>query len=162
MRTCLLLALVSVVAVGHLSAEESKDILARAKIATNCDDNNDVGPVRFAKADSIVIRSAEELVANSSRPDMAKDADVQKETTRALAKLLQVESIDWNKQMIVAARAQRSTTANAFQFVSMTPQDKTLTITWALRFRFVPGIPKGLALIDRFDGEVKFARTDTK
>ena len=43
-----------------------------------------------------VIRSAEQLVALSSKADSAKDPAVQKEMETDLARLLQMDAIDWS------------------------------------------------------------------
>ena len=53
----------------------------------------------------VVIRSAEELVAHSAKPESAKDPAVQKATEAELAKFLKVESIDWSKQMVLAVQS---------------------------------------------------------
>ena len=44
---------------------------------------------------------AEELVGVTSKAKSAKDPDVQKEMEAELAKLLKVDAIDWNKQIVL-------------------------------------------------------------
>src|SRR5262249_3086042 len=64
------------------------------KILASASDPNPV-LVRLKKEDSsVVIRSAEELVAHSSKPDSAKDPAAQKAAEAELVKRLNVESID--------------------------------------------------------------------
>lgn len=147
---------------AYVGAEEAKDFSSNAKTVLRGDRGNDVGPVRFAKADTIVIRSAEELVVHSTQPDKAKDADMQKQMTQALAKMFEVEAIDWDKKMVIGIRGPFSNTHTTMNFVSMKPEDKKLTVTWKVDLRFSPGVPKGLALVDRFDGEVKFEHAEKK
>src|SRR5262245_1580166 len=61
--------------------------------------------VGLKKTDSgVVIRSAEELVAHSGKPDSAKDPTAQKAMEAELAKFLMVERIDWSKQMVLAVQ----------------------------------------------------------
>src|SRR5262245_60685706 len=65
--------------------------------------------VRLKKTDSgVVIRSAEELVAHSAKPDAAKDPAVQKATEAELAKFLNVAGIDWGKQMVLVVQGHPS------------------------------------------------------
>jgi len=117
--------------------------------------------VRLKKPDSgVVIRSAEELVAHSSRPDSAKDPTVQKAMQAELVKLLEVESIDWNKQMVLAVRGEPGTKADRVHFDSLKVEGKVLTVAWKVKQRpphAGPGTPIALILVERFDGEVKFA-----
>jgi hypothetical protein len=78
-----------------LGAEDVKDLKPRAKIVM------DHGPLAYKLQDELVIRSAEELVAHSTRPQKSKDREVQREMSAALAKLFKVDAIDWDKQMVV-------------------------------------------------------------
>ena len=91
---------------GPANNRDTKDLKSKAKFAVqqftyysarNQEPNQRSGLIEFNKP-PVVIRSAEELVANSAKADKAKDADVQKEMSLALAKLFKVDAIDWNKQ----------------------------------------------------------------
>lgn len=117
-----------------------------------------IGPIRLDKPGGVVIRSAEELVAHSARPGSAKDVAVQKETTAALAKLLDVDAIDWKTHMVVAVRVEPGTKADRARFDSLRIEGKVLTVAWSVRPRpphAGPGTPTAVALVERFDGDVK-------
>src|SRR5215470_14063135 len=61
---------------------------------------SDSGPllVKLEKDDSgVVLHSAEELAAHSSKPESAKDPAARKAAEAELARRLKVESIDWDK-----------------------------------------------------------------
>jgi hypothetical protein len=117
-------------------------------------------PIQVKKEDTgVVIRSAQELVSYSGKPNSAKDADAQKKLESEVAKLLKVERIDWTKQMILAVHGHRSKEGSgAIKFRSLKIKDKVLHVTWQQEDRPSLGIanPRGLALVQRFDGEVKF------
>jgi hypothetical protein len=106
------------------------------------------------QTDGVVIRSAEELVALTTKAKSAKDPVVQKAMETELAKLLKVEAIDWNKQIVLGVIGE--------EFDSLKSDGKVLTATF-VPFkepggRAVPPTPKILVLIDRFEGEVKFVK----
>src|SRR4051812_43039377 len=65
-----------------------------------------IGPVHLEAPGTVVIRSAEELVALSSKATSAKDPAVQKEMETELARLLEVDAIDWSKQMALVVRGE--------------------------------------------------------
>jgi hypothetical protein len=117
-----------------------------------------IGPVIIKSDKLVVIRSAEELAAASSKATSAKDKDVQKEIEAAAAKLLKVDAIDWNKQMIVVGIA--------VSVDNLKVEDKNLTVTYQRYVerptRAVPPSPKVLVLTDRFEGEVKFVPSEPK
>src|SRR6516225_508300 len=74
------------------------------KITASASDSDAV-LVRLKKNDTdVVIRSAQELVAYSSKPASAKDPTVRKAIESELAKRLAVDSIDWSKQMVLAVQ----------------------------------------------------------
>src|ERR1017187_1479854 len=118
-------------------------------------------PIQLKKEDSgVVIHSPQELVAHSTKPDAAKDAEVQKKMESEVAKLLKVESIDWTKQMILAVHGHSSGDGSgSIKFRSLKVKDKILHVTWQQEGRPSLGFvtPRGMALVERFDGEVKFA-----
>ena len=106
-----------------------------------------------------MIRSAEELVAHSGKPKSAKDAAVQKAMEAELTKLLEVERIDWSKQMVLAVRGEPGTRADRVHFDSLKVEGKVLTVAWKVKQRPPHaglGTPIALILVERFDGEVKF------
>jgi len=131
-------------------AEDAKKL---KPIATAKSDSRDgrLGPFEI-KRHGVAVRSAEELVMLSSEAKSAKDPKVQKEMEAELAKLLKVDAIDWNKQMVIAVISE--------QFESLTTDGKTLTATYVPYKEppslTVPPTPKVLVLIDRVEGEVKF------
>ena len=118
-------------------------------------------PIHLKKEDTgVVIRSPQELVAHSNKSDAAKDAEVQKKMVSEVAKLLKVESIDWTKQMILAVHGHSSGDGSgSIKFRSLKVKDKILHVTWQQEGRPSLGFvtPRGMALVERFDGEVKFA-----
>ena len=103
----------------------------------------------------MVIRSAKDLVTMSAKPDAA----LPKELEAELAKTLNVDAIDWNKQMVLAVRGTAGTKLDRIQVNSLKAEGKTLTVTWKAKQRpphAGPGFPVALILVDRFDGDVKF------
>ena len=158
MRHCLQLAIACLVAVcaivpAPVSAEDVKDLKPGAKIVMAH------GPLAYKPQLHLVIRSAEELVANSAKPLKSKDREVQQEMSSALAKLFKVDAIDWDKQMVVGIMTGGGRgDAGNLAFVSFLLQGKSLTVHYT-----GPAFPdhncvsnSGLALIPRFDGEVTF------
>jgi hypothetical protein len=140
-------------------AEKTREltIIASAQDSPRCGAN--IGPVRLNDSGGVVIRSAEGLVAHSSKPDSAKDPAVQKAMEAELAKLLEVDAIDWNKQMVLAVRGQTGTRSDRIHFESLRVEDKALTVAWKVKQRpphAGPGTPIALILVERFDGDVKF------
>jgi hypothetical protein len=118
-----------------------------------------IGPVQLKDYGGVVIHSAEELVALSSKAKAAKEPKVQKETEAELAKLLEVDAIDWSKQMVLAVRGEPGTKADRVHFDSLKVEGKVLTVAWKVKQRpphAGPGTPIALILVERFDGEVKF------
>jgi formylglycine-generating enzyme required for sulfatase activity len=118
--------------------------------------------VQLKKDDSgVVIRSAEELVAHSSKPDSANDPAVQKASEAALAKRLKVESIDWTKQMVLAVQGRPAKGEfGAIKFDPPVLDGKSLLVSWKQENRayraVYKGPPTGFVLLGRFEGEVKF------
>jgi hypothetical protein len=136
-----------------LGAEDVKDLRPGAKIVMTH------GPLAYKPQLHLVIRSAEELVANSSKPLKSKDREVQQEMSMALAKLFKVDAIDWDKQMVVGIMTGGGRgDAGKLAFVSFLLKGKSLTVHYT-----GPAFPdhtcasnSGLALIPRCDGEVRF------
>src|SRR5262249_1930181 len=118
--------------------------------------------VRLKKQDrGVVIRSAEELVAHSGKPDSAKDAAVQKALEAELAKFLNVESIDWKKQMVLAVQGHPSNgESGSIKFELPKIEGKVLVVFWKQEHSVTrapyQGPPMGFALVERFEGEVNF------
>jgi hypothetical protein len=106
------------------------------------------------KTAGVVIRSAEELVALTDKAKSAKDPAVQKEMEAELARLLKVERIDWQKQIVIGVIGEG--------FESLTRDGKGLTATFVpvkeTTLRRVPRTPKTLVLIERIEGDVKFVK----
>jgi hypothetical protein len=141
-----------------LSADDARQMKIIA-IAQDSSRASCIGPVQLEQPGSVVIRSAEELVALSGKPSFAKDTAVQKEMEAELAKLLEVGGIDWNKHMALAIRGEPGTKADRVHFDSLKVDGKILTVAWKVKQRpphAGPGTPIALILIERFDGEVKF------
>jgi hypothetical protein len=107
-----------------------------------------------------VFRSAQELAANVNRAK-ANDPGFQKEVEASIASALKVKSIDWSKQMVVAARiptlSQRMGLAPV-EFTSLKVSGDQLTVSYELRGQisgYCPS-PIGFALVERFNGAVVF------
>jgi hypothetical protein len=153
------LALTCAVLQVPLRAEDASEV----KIIASAQDSPraaSIGPVQLHAYGSVVLRSAEELVAHSSKATSAKDPGVQKEVEAELAKLLDVDAIDWSQQMVLAVRGEPGTKADRVHFDSLKVEGKVLTVAWKVRQRpphAGPGTPIALILVARFDGEVKFA-----
>src|SRR5262249_23478156 len=88
--------------------------------------------VRLKKDDSsVVIRSADELLAHSAKPDSAKDPAAQKAAEAELAKRLKVESIDWSKQMVLAVQGHPTRgSSGAIKFGPPILEGKILVLPW--------------------------------
>jgi hypothetical protein len=141
-----------------LRAEDGSEVKIIASAPDSPREAN-IGPVQLNGYGGLVIRSAEELVAHSSKADSAKDPAVQKEIEAELTKLLDVDAIDWSRQMVLAVRGVPGTKADRVHFDSLKVEDKVLTVAWRVRQRpphAGPGTPTALILVPRFDGEVKF------
>jgi hypothetical protein len=123
-----------------------------------------IGPIQLRDLGGVAIRSAQELVALSSRADAATNPAVQKELTAELATLLEVSAIDWNKQMVLAVRGTPGTKLDRIQFDALTVEGKVLTVTWKVNQRPPHaglGTPVALILVERSD-EVKFVERGRK
>jgi hypothetical protein len=144
----------------QLRAEDAQELKIIASVQDSVKEAA-IGPVQLADYGGVAIRSAEELVALSSKAKSAKDLAVQKEIESELAKLLDVDAIDWSKQMVLAVRGEPGTKADRVHFDSLKVEGKVLTVAWKVKQRpphAGPGTPIGLILVERFDGEVKFGR----
>jgi hypothetical protein len=133
-------------------AEDARDVKSIAAAKGDSRDGR-LGPFEI-KRHGVVVRSAEELVALTSEAKSAKDPKVQKEMEAELAKLLKVDAIDWNKQMVIAVIGEK--------IESLKTDGKALTATY-VPFKeplqlAVPPTPKVLVLIERLEGEVKFVQ----
>jgi hypothetical protein len=145
-------------------AEDAKELRTFAS-AQDSSRAAHIGPVQLDEPGSVVIRSAEELVGFSSKAKSAKDRAVQKEIEAELAKVLLLDAIDWNKQMVLAVRGEPGTNADRVRFDSLKVEDKVLTVAWKVNARpphAGPGTPIALILVERFDGEVKFVPSGQK
>ena len=159
---CLLVVWATLPATARAADAKELQIFASARDSNRA---ANIGPVQLDELGGVVIRSAEELVALSSKAKSAKDPAVQKETEAELAKLLQLDAIDWSKQMVLAVRGERGTKADKVRFDSLKIEDKVLTVAWKVIPRpphAGPGTPIALILVERFDGEVKFVLSGQK
>lgn len=142
-----------------LCAEDAREL----KIIASAQDSQraeNIGPVQLNEFGGVVIRNAQDLVIYSSKPDSANDPAVQKELQSELAKLLHVDAIDWSKQMVLAVRGEPGTKADRIHFDSLRVEAKVLTVAWKVKQRpphAGTGTPIAVILIERFNGEVKFA-----
>ncbi|MCE9560589.1 MAG: hypothetical protein K8U57_00910 [Planctomycetes bacterium] len=114
-------------------ADDDKDVKPIATAMTASRDGR-FGPFEINR-NGVAIRSAEELVALTTKAKLAKETAVQKEMEAELAKLLKVESIDWSKQMVIAAIAEK--------FDSVKTDGKILRANF---FRYKEPITLGLPL----------------
>jgi hypothetical protein len=145
-------------------AEDTKELQTFA-IAQDSPRAANIGPVQLDATGGVVIRSAEELVACSRKAKSAKDSAVQKEIEVELARLLQLDGVDWSKQMVLAVRGEPGTKADKVRFDSLKVEDKVLSVAWKVIPRpphAGPGTPIAVILVERFDGEVKFVLSGQK
>lgn len=134
-----------------------------------------IGPLTFVRKSThdkatFVIRTAKDLAAVTweafKEPKNADDAVLQKEVADQFAKLLKVDRIDWDKQMVIAIwdAANVRGPRGGVEFVSFNVQGNQLTVRWKLdekRDGSYP-VPRGVALVDRFDGTVVFSPSAEK
>jgi hypothetical protein len=84
--------------------------------------------------------------------------------TALIAKMLKVDKIDWDKQMVVLVSGGVQRTGGfSVKVEKLTIADKTLTVHWKLNAPKPGSIvtqalthPGAIALVDRFEGEVRF------
>ena len=159
----LMLSVACLVACAVVYAPSRAEDAREMKIIASAQDSQraaNIGPIQLNGYGGVVIRSAEDLVAHSDKPDSAKDAAVQKAMTAELAKLLQIDAIDWKTHMVLAVRGEPGTKADRVHFDSLRIEGKVLTVAWKVKQRpphAGTGTPIALILVERFDGEVKFA-----
>jgi hypothetical protein len=159
MRIKLLTSLVLGALVGTEAAGrdgEDRDLKALAR---------GVWPVRHEKPAQQVLRNGEELaVAHGVNRKDAKDMRLQIAATEDVALLLKVRGIDWNKQMlIVVAAGAQPTGGYRVEVQSLAVKDGLLTVSWKLHkpaadtvVRQAVTYPAQMALVERFEGPVKF------
>lgn len=107
-----------------------------------------------------VIRTAKELAARPPFSDLdARPEVVEKHATAALAKALKVDTIDWDKQMLVVVTGGvKPTGGYRVEIVSVSEMNKALVVQWQLH------TPKGaatqafthpalVALVERYAGD---------
>jgi hypothetical protein len=147
-----LLAVAWLVLSAPAHAEDAKELKPIATAKDLYSRSASIGSFQL-KREGVVIRSAEELVALTGKAKSAKDPAVQKEMEAELAKLLKVDAIDWNKQIVLGVIGEG--------FDSLNTDGKVLTATFVpfkepAPARSIPRTPKVLVLIERFGGDVKF------
>jgi hypothetical protein len=145
-------------------AEERKALKVFARAAFH-DDVMHIGPISFDRTDQhLLLRSAEDLAASTRKAkatkglDFQKGAAFQKATQDQLVKLLGVKSINWDRQMVIAVSGGRIRHKSEVEFLSFVVRANTLTVKWR-RKDLAPGFvttPRGIALVERFEGPVRF------
>jgi len=169
MSHCARIAIVgSVIACAVFAAPARAEEARAVEIIASAQDSSSavsIGPVLLEAPGGYVIRSATQLVALSSKADSAKDAGVQKEIEAELARLLQMDAIDWSKQMVLAVRGEPGTKADTIRFDSIKVENGVLTVAWRVRPRpphAGPGTPIAVILVERINGEVRFVPAGQK
>lgn len=153
-----MLSAVGILVPTALRAEEAKELNIIAA-AYDSPRETGIGPVVLGDEGGVVIRGIQDLVAMSGQPGAERDAAAQKELETELAKVLDVASIDWSKQMVLAVRGKLGTRLDRIHIDSLKVEGKVLTVAWKVKQRpphAGPGNPVSLILVDRFDDEVKF------
>lgn len=122
---------------------------------------SELSVVRFdSDRKPFVLRSAADLVARSSKPDQANDTAAQKAMTQELAKLFQVDAINWDKQMVIGVHGgTRRCIRMDVEFLSVWERENTLTVRWQTVKKMggpVGCSPAGLVLVPRVSADVKF------
>jgi hypothetical protein len=143
---------------GSLRADEPRELTVIAG-AFDSPRADNIGPVHLKDYGGVAIRGPGELAAHSDRAEAAKDPAVRQALEAELARLLDVKTIDWEKQMVLAVRGEPGTRADRVHFDGFRVEGKVLTVTWTVKQRpphAGPGTPIALVLVERFDGEVKF------
>ena len=146
------------------SGAEPKDLKAIAKVSFV----GGIGPISVSKAETLVVRSIEELVAASAKGRQAKDPsaaqkdpDIQKEVEKQLATALKVEKIDWRTQMVVVVSTDLGSPYRAtpiVELVSLKVSGEKLILTMAndkkqySEYGQYPGI---VVLVERHDGKAE-------
>jgi hypothetical protein len=129
----------------------------------------EIGPLVFARESThakatLVIRTPAELAVQTPQAikesKKAEDPAFQKIVAAELAKLLKVETIDWDKQMVLVIWDAANTRGprGEVEFVSLKVQGDTLTVGWRLKGRGADMYPqpRGVALVERHKGKVVF------
>jgi hypothetical protein len=171
MRVCRILTVVTVFAftVVPTFADEPKEAAPIAKVNAPGsglrNDNErpaDLGGIHSWTKDDLVIRSAEDLVAHSTTPEKAKDLATQQAATAELAKAFKVESIDWNKQMVVGAARPNMGRSSQLEIENVSIQGENMTVSVLVNRQpssgrcDYPNYHVSLALVGRVDGKVAF------
>ena len=139
------------------SGAEPKELKAVAKVSFV----GGIGPISVSKAETLVVRSIEELVAASAKGRQAKDPDIQKEVEKQLATALKVEKIDWRTQMVVVVSTDLGSPYRAtpiVELVSLKVSGEKLILTMAndkkqySEYGQYPGI---VVLVERHDGKAE-------
>ena len=155
MLTTLVLA-----ALVQVPAADGNEVKVLARGFWRADAKGEVG----GGQQQLVLRSAGDLLSASGMAGKAADEALQKQVTAATAKLLKVDGIDWKKQMLVVVTGGVQPTGGyAVEVTKAEVKDKVLTVHWKLNAP-KPGAlvtqalthPGQVALLERFEGEVKF------
>lgn len=152
----------SILAITRLRASEapeSEELKVFAKVSTVGDYGTDVGPIRFSEiSQQLVLRSAGELRDHAHVDEGSKSPEAAAQVESSLARLLDVESIDWDRQMIIAIRARPSRTTHEIEVDRMSIAEGVCTVNWRLARKdsMTFNSPKAVLLVERFDGDVRF------
>jgi hypothetical protein len=117
------------------------------------------GRLGAVRVGGMVIRGGQELVRQIAGAGRNVDA-----ATALAAKMLKVEKIDWDKQMIVIVSGGTQRTGGyKVEVAGLKVKDDTLTVHWKLigpkpgqPVTQAPTNPAVTILVERFDGEVRF------
>ena len=118
-------------------------------------------------AQQLVLRNA---VQAAKAMNLAPDGRSQIQATRTLAQALKVETIDWDKQMVIVVTAGAKPTGGySVEVLGITARDKTLTVRWKLNSPGPDSIvtqafthPAQAVLVEKAEGEPKFVQEKKK
>ncbi len=118
-------------------------------------------------AQQLVLRNA---VQAAKAMNLAPDGRSQIQATKTLAQAFKVETIDWDKQMVIVVTAGAKPTGGySVEVLGVTAQDKTLTVRWKLNSPGRDSIvtqafthPAQAILVDKAEGEPKFVKETKK
>lgn len=154
---------VKFVIVAKKKGEEPKEL----KVVAQRSFVDSLHPISASKADTLIVRSAEELVAASAQghgakhPTAQKDPGVQREVEKQFASALKVEKIDWNTQMIVVASTDSGAAGRVnpkVELVSLKASGGKLTLTLANATEGSGGYgryPGVVAIVERHEGKAE-------
>lgn len=93
------------------------------------------------------------------RDELGSTPDERDKVESRLVELLKVKAIDWEKQMVVQVHPLASRNLREVRFLSLKADGKNLTVIWEARPTGELEYDQnsaGIALVPRFDGEIRF------